>query len=81
MSFAAGAGLSLDTVRKYLSAGKEAGIAQDGPAPSEDQLNRLTGISGARPQQVETPVEDSLAPWADQICRWLTGDRLQVTRI
>ena len=28
-----------------------------------------------------TPVEDSLAPWADQIYQWLTGDRLTVTRI
>ena len=30
---------------------------------------------------METPVEDSLAPWSDQIYQWLTGDRLQVTRI
>ena len=26
-------------------------------------------------------VEDSLAPWADQIYQWLTGDRLKVTRV
>ena len=30
---------------------------------------------------MDTLVEDSLIPWADQIHQWLTGDRLQVTRI
>ena len=78
---AEGTGLSRATVRKYLSAAKEEGIAQDGPAPSEEQLSRLAGISRAGPRQVETPVEDSLAPWADQIYQWLTGDRLKVTRV
>ena len=78
---AEGTGLSRATVRKYLSAAKGEGIDQDGPAPSEEQLSRLAGISRAGPRQVETPVEDSLAPWADQIYQWLTGDRLQVTRI
>ena len=78
---AEGTGLSRATVRKYLSAAKGEGIAQDGPAPSEEQLSRLAGISRAGPRQVETPVEDSLAPWADQIYQWLTGDRLKVTRV
>ena len=27
------------------------------------------------------PTEDKLAPWADQLYQWLTGDRLQVTRV
>ena len=44
-------------------------------------MSRLAGISRAGPRQVETPVEDSLAPWADQIYQWLTGDRLKVTRV
>ena len=78
---AEGTGLSRATVRKYLSAAVEEGIAPDGPAASEEQLSRLAGISRAGPRQVETPVEDSLAPWADQIYQWLTGDRLKVTRI
>ena len=78
---AEGTGLSRATVRKYLAAAKGEGIAQDGPAPSEEQLSRLAGISRAGPKRVETPVEDSLAPWADQVYQWLTGDRLTVTRI
>ena len=28
-----------------------------------------------------TPRQDLLEPWADQIYQWLTGDRLQMTRI
>ena len=78
---AEGTGLSRATVRKYLSAAKGEGVSQEGPPPDEDQLSRLAGISRAGPRQVETPVEDSLAPWADQIYQWLTGDRLKVTRI
>ena len=78
---AEGTGLSRATVRKYLSAATGEGIAQDGPAPSEEQLSRLAGISRAGPKRVETPVEDGLAPWGDQIYQWLTGDRLKVTRI
>ena len=30
---------------------------------------------------METPSEELLAPWADQIHRWLTGDRPRMTRI
>ena len=58
-----------------------AGVEQDGPAPDEVQLSRLAGIGRAGPRRVETPVEDRLVPWGDQIYQWLTGDRLQVTRI
>ncbi len=48
---------------------------------SDDQLSRLAAIGQPGPRQAETPNEDPLAPWADPIYRWLTGDRLQVTRI
>ena len=78
---AEGTGLSRATVRKYVSAATVVGVLRDGLAPDEEQLSRLAGISRAGPRQVETPVEDSLAPWADQIYQWLTGDRLTVIRI
>ena len=76
-----GTGLSRVTVRKYLAAAMAAGLEQDGPAPDEVQLSQLAGVSRAGPRRVETPVEDRLIPWGDQIYRWLSGDRLQVTRI
>ena len=78
---ASGTGLSRNTVRKYLSAAKAGGIAQDGEAPTDDQLSRLAIIGQPGPRQAETPSEELLIPWADQIHRWLTGDRLLVTRI
>ena len=80
-NIASGTGLSRDTVRKYLAAAKEAGVAQEGPAPTEDQLSRLAGISRSGPRQSEGPSEELLGPWADQVYRWLNVERLQLTRI
>ncbi|MCY4554788.1 MAG: hypothetical protein OXF79_00050 [Chloroflexi bacterium] len=76
-----GNGLSRATVLKYLAAAKAEGIAQEGPAPNNEQLNWLADLRQAGPRIVETPVEDSLAPWADQVYQWLTGDRLLLTHI
>ena len=78
---ASGTGLSRDTVRKYVAAAQSEGIAQDGPTPGEEQLSRLAGVSHSGPRRSGTPGQDPLEPWADQIYRWLTGDRLQMTRI
>ena len=78
---ASGTGLSRNTVRKYLTVAKAEGIARDGPVPTDDQLWRLAVIGQPGPRQAETPSEDLLAPWADQVYQWLTGDRLQLTRI
>ena len=78
---AAGTSLSRNTVRKYLSAAKAEGITKDGSVPTDNQLSRLAVIGQSGPRQAETPTEDVLAPWADQIDRWLTGERLQLTQI
>ena len=78
---ATGTGLSRATVRRYIDAAVESGLAGDGPAPSEEQLTRLVGLSLTGPRRVETPTEDLLAPWAEQVYEWLTADRLQLTRI
>ena len=78
---ATGTGLSRATVRRYIVAAMGAGLTRDGAAPSEDQLSRLAGLNLCTPREVETPTEDVLAPWADQVYEWLTADRLQVTRI
>ena len=80
-NIASGTGLSRDTVRKYLAAAKEAGVVQEGPAPTEDQLSRLAGISRSGLRQSEAPSEELLGPWADQVYRWLNVERLQLTRI
>ncbi len=78
---AAGTGLSRNTVRRYLSAARAEGVAQDGPAPTEEQLSRLAAVGQSGPRRVEAPSQDQLEPWADQIYRWIAKDRLQMTRI
>ena len=78
---ASGTGLSRNTVRKYLAAARLQGITQGGSATTEDQLSQLGAISQVGPRQVATPQQDQLEPWADQIYRWITNDRLQMTRI
>ena len=78
---ASGTGLSRDTVRKYLAAAEEVGVSREGPDPSEEQLSRLVALSRSGPLKKVTPAEDLLEPWGDQIYRWITVDRLQVTRI
>ena len=78
---ALGTGLSRNTVRKYLAAAKVEGIARDGPGADAEQLSRLATIGQSGPRQAVTPGQDLLEPWADQIYQWLTGDRLQLTRI
>ena len=70
-SIASGTGLSRDTVRKYLAAAEETGVVREGPAPTEEQLTLLVAISRSGPGQAETPSEDLLAPWSDQVYRWL----------
>jgi len=78
---ALGTGLSRNTVHKYLAAARAMGIAKDGPPPGEEQLSLLVAISQSGPRRVETPRQDALERWADYIYQWLTGDRLQMTRI
>lgn len=78
---ASGTGLSRDTVARYISEAKALGVSREGPEVSEEQLSRLAVIGQPGPRQAVTPSEDLLAPWADQIHLWLTGDRLQLTRI
>ena len=74
-------GLSKNTVGKYISSAQGLGMCHDGPAPGEDQLSQLVAISRSGPRQPEAPTEGKLAPWADQIYQWVTGNRLRLTRI
>ena len=77
---ASGTGLSRDTVARYITTAAALGVSPEGGEPSEEQLSRLAALGQPGPRQATTPSEDLLAPWADQIHRWLTGDRL-LTRI
>ena len=76
---AAGVGLARNTVRKSLAAAQAKGVVQEGPEPTEEQLNRLA--AAGRRGLLKTPSGDLLEPRGDQVYQWLTGDRLQLTRI
>ena len=78
---ARGTAVSRPTVRRYIDAAEAAGLTRDGPEPSEEQLAALATLSLAGPRRTETPSEELLSPWAEQIERWLQADRLQLTRI
>ena len=87
-SIATGTGLSRGTVQvplptqgQALAAAQEAGVAQEGPAATADQLSVLASVSRSGPREPEVPSEELLAPWSDQIYQWLTQDKLQFTRI
>ena len=78
---ASGTGLSRDTVRNYMVATRKVGVRQEGPAPTEEQLSLQASVGRSGPRRAGAPTDDLLAPWADQVYRWLTIDHLQLTRI
>ena len=78
---ASGTGASRNTIRKYLSAAAAAGISRNGPPPTPDQVSALAALGQAGLLKPKVTNEELLEPWADQIYQWLTGDRLQMTRI
>ena len=54
-SIAAGTGLSRETVRRYLAAALAAGVVQEGPAPTEDQLSVLASVEMLDQQPEQNP--------------------------
>ena len=62
--------------RFWPAAAQAEGVARAGPVLSEEQLSRLAVVGQAGPRQATTPGQDLLEPWADQIYRWITNDRL-----
>ena len=56
-------------------------MSRERPGPTEGQLTLVAAISRSGPGHAETPSEELLAPWADQVYRWLNVDQLRLTRI
>ena len=57
-----GTGLSRATVRRYIEAVVEAGLARTVLLRVRIQLARLAGLSQAGPRKVEIPTEEVLGP-------------------
>jgi transposase len=82
-AIARASGVARETVKKYLGAAAQLGLAADGPQPTEDQVVRLVqlGRMVSAPRTWATPQADRLEPYREQITTWLQDERLQITRV
>ncbi len=82
-AIARASGVARETVKKYLHAAEELGLAANGPPPSEDQVVRLVqaGRVVSAPRAWASPQADRLEPYRDQVTTWLKDERLQLTRV
>jgi transposase len=78
-----GSGVARETVKKYLHAAEELGLAAHGPPPSEDEVVRLVQVGRAvsAPRTWASPQADRLDAYRQQITTWLQDEHLQLTRV
>ena len=78
-----GSGVARETVKKYLRAAAELGLAANGPPPTEDQVVRLVQVGRvvSAPRTWASPQADRLEPYREQITTWLQDEHLQLTRV
>jgi hypothetical protein len=77
------AGVDRKTARRYVEAGQAAGLVRDG---GEGQLtDELIGVvvTAVRPARAagHGAAWEELAPWTEQITRWVLKDDLQLTNV
>jgi transposase len=82
-AIARASGVARETVKKYLRAAEELGLAANGPPPTEDQVVRLVQVGRvvSAPRTWASPQADRLEPYREQITTWLQDEHLQVTRV
>ena len=75
--------MARETVKKYLGAAEELGLAANGPPPNEEQLVRMVQVGRvvSAPRMWASPQADRLEPYGEQITTWLQEEHLQVTRV
>ena len=74
-------GRARQTVKRYIDAIREVGLAPGGPDPTEEQLAALAALNLTAPARVKVPTTDILSPHSGKIEQWLAKDKLQLTRI
>ena len=82
-AIARGSGVARETVKKYLRAAEELGLAAHGPPPTEDQVVRLVQVGRvvSAPRTWASPQADRLEAHREQITTWLQEEHLQLTRV
>ena len=68
-AIARASGVARETVKKYLRAAEELGLAANGPPPTEDQVVRLVQVGRvvSAPRTWASPQADRLDPYREQI--------------
>jgi transposase len=76
-------GVARETVKKYLRAAEELGLAANGPPPTEDQVVKLVHVGRvvSAPRVWASPQADRLEPYREQIITWCQEEHLQLTRV
>jgi transposase len=82
-AIARASGEARETVKKYLRAAEELGVAANGPPPTEEQVVRLVQVGRvvSAPRTWASPQADRLEPYREQITSWLQEEHLQLTRV
>src|SRR5438876_6934473 len=82
-AIARASGVARETVKKYLHAAEELGLAANGPPLTEDQVVRLVQVGRvvSAPRTWASPQADRLEPYREQITAWLQQEHFQVTRV
>ena len=82
MAIGRASGVSARTVGRYIEAATAVGVRHDGGPPGEELLALLLRRNhpGPLPSR-ETPAAARLAGREEQLARWLTDERLQITRV
>ena len=75
--------VDISEVIRHWQAGNSRRRIASGTGLSKDTVGRYISAAEALAMSREgpAPTEGQLAPWADQVYQWLTGGRLQVTRV
>ena len=78
-AIARASGVARETVKKYLRAAEELGLAANGPPPTEDQVVRLVQVGRvvSTPRTWASPQADRLEPFREPITAWLQHEHLQ----
>jgi transposase len=73
-------GLARATVDKYVAAAERQGLVMGGAPPEESQVLALVGL-GRGPVERAAPERTRLTAQREQIRRWLSAERLRLTRV
>src|SRR5260221_14486087 len=79
-AIARGSGVARETVKKYLGAAEELGLAANGPPPTEEQVVQVGRVVSA-PRTWASPQADRLGPYTEPITTSLQQEHLQLTRL